>query len=174
MKDVEIAARAAGNSKASRPAVRIVQSSTTEEIAIARTLFKEYAAWLGIDLSFQNFDEELANLPGDYAPPDGRLLLAQCGTETAGCVVLRRFNDRTCEMKRMWVRPKFRGKQIGRVLAEYIIVEARSLGYSEMILDSLPSLTSALNLYKSLGFESIPAYRYNPDPNAVFMRLRLQ
>ena len=174
MKDVEIAARAAGNSKASRPAVGIAQASTTEEIAIAWTLFKELAAWLGIDLSFQNFDEELANLPSDYAPPDGRLLLAQCGTATAGCVALRRFNDRTCGMKRTWVRPQFRRKQIGRVLAEYVIVEARSVGSREMLLDSLPSLTSAINLYKSLGFESIAAYRYNPDPNAVFMRLRLQ
>jgi GNAT superfamily N-acetyltransferase len=174
MKDFEVAAGATGNSKVSQLAVRIVQVSMADQVATARTLFKEYAAWLGIDLSFQKFDDELANLPGDYAPPDGRLLLAQCGTETAGCVALRRFNDGACEMKRMWVRPQFRGMQIGRVLAEHLIAEARSVGYGEMLLDSLPALISALSLYKSLGFESIPAYRYNPEPDAVFMRLRLQ
>jgi putative acetyltransferase len=102
------------------------------------------------------------------------LLLALSGIETAGCVALRRFENRTCEMKRMWVRPDFRGQHLGRLLAESIITEARTIGYSEMVLDSMSWLASALNLYKSLGFEVIAPYRYNPDPNAVFMRLRLQ
>lgn len=157
----------------SQAAICIVQALTTEEIAVARILFKEYATWLAIDLSFQNFDEELANLPGDYAPPDGRLLLAQCGTETAGCVALRRFQNRACEMKRMWVRPGFRGRGLGRLLAEKLIAEARTLGYSRMVLDSLPSLGSAIALYRSLGFREIPPYRYNPEPGAVFMQLEL-
>ena len=155
-------------------AVRVIHAETPDQIGTARSLFREYADWLAIDLSFQNFDEELAKLPGQYAPPDGRLVLALHGIETAGCVALRRFNDYACEMKRMWVRPQFRGEHTGGVLAEYVIVEARNIGYSEMLLDSLPSLTSALNLYKSLGFEVIAPYRYNPDPNAVFMRLRLE
>ncbi len=157
-----------------RFAVRIIRAETPDEIRAAGLLFREYVAWLAIDLSFQNFEEEVSNLPGDYAPPDGRLLLALSGIETAGCVALRRFEDRTCEMKRMWVRPRFRGQHIGRLLAESIIAQARKIGYSEMVLDSLPWLASALNLYKSLGFEVIAPYRYNPDPNAVFMRLHLQ
>jgi ribosomal protein S18 acetylase RimI-like enzyme len=155
-------------------AMRTIQATTPEEIDIARPLIKEYAAWLAIDLSFQNFDEELSTLPGHYAPPDGRLVLASFGTETAGCVALRRFDECRCEMKRMWVRPQFRGRHIGRALAEYVISEARDIGYCEMLLDSLPSLASALNLYKSLGFRVIGPYRYNPDPNAVFMRLLLR
>jgi RimJ/RimL family protein N-acetyltransferase len=144
---------------------------------IARTLFREYATWLAndparpfatSDLLSQNFDEELANLPGDYAPPDGRLLLVLGGKETAGSVALRRFNNCACEMKRMWVRPKFSGCGLGCLIAEKLIAEARTIGYSQMVLDSLPSLGSALALYRSLGFREIPSYRYNPDPNAVY------
>jgi putative acetyltransferase len=152
---------------------RIVGASTNDDIQTLRSLFQEYAAWLDIDLSFQNFQEELAGLPGEYAPPDGRLLLALSGNDTSGCVALRRFNEHACEMKRMWVRPKFRGRGLGRLLAEKVIAEARKIGYSQMLLDSLPSLGNALGLYRSLGFREIPPYRYNPDPNAVFMQLRL-
>ncbi len=119
------------------------------------------------------FDEELANLPGDYAPPDGLLLLVLSGNETAGCVGLRRFSECGCEMKRMWVRPKFRGCGLGCLLAEQLIAEARTIGYSKMVLDSLPSLGSALALYRTLGFWEVPPYRYNPDPDAVFMQLDL-
>ncbi len=153
--------------------VRVAQVATLDEIETAGSLFKEYSAWLAIDLSFQNFDEELSRLPGDYTPPDGRLLLARIGRDVAGCVALRRLDGRACEMKRMWVRPQFRGRAIGRVLTESLIAEARNIGYSEIRLDSLPSLTSALRPYKFLGFEEIAAYRYNPDPAAVFMRLPL-
>ncbi len=124
--------------------VRVAQVATLDEIETARSLFKEYSAWLAIDLSFQNFDEELSRLPGDYTPPDGRLLLARIGRDVAGCVALRRLDGRACEMKRMWVRPQFRGRAIGRVLTESLIAEARNIGYSEIRLDSLPSLTSAL------------------------------
>ena len=162
-----------GLSKVSQAAICVVQALTPHEIAVARMLFKEYATWLAIDLSFQNFDKELVNLPGDYAPPDGRLSLARCGTETVGCVALRRFHDCACEMKRMWVRPRFRGCGVGRLLAEKLIAEARTLGYSQMVLDSLPSLESAIALYRSLGFREIPPYRYNPEPGAVFMQLEL-
>jgi GNAT superfamily N-acetyltransferase len=115
--------------------VRILHATAPEEIEIDRALFREYAAWLAIDLSFQNFDGEVAGLPGDYAPPDGRLHLARIERDVAGCVALRRLNGRACEMKRMWVRPQFRGYLIGRVLAESIIAEARNIGYSEMFLD---------------------------------------
>jgi ribosomal protein S18 acetylase RimI-like enzyme len=125
-------------------------------------------------LRSQNLDEEIANLPGDYAPPDGRLLLVLRGKETAGCAALRRFNSSACEMKRMWVRPKFRRCGLGRLLTEKLIREAPTIGYSQMILDSLPSLESALALYRSLGFREIPPYRYTPDPNAVFMQLYLK
>ena len=152
---------------------RIVDVSTNEDIRTARMLFEEYAAWLDIDLSFQNFRDELAGLPGDYAPPDGRLLLAQSGSEAAGCVALRRFDECACEMKRMWVRPRFRGFALGRRLAERVIAEAGEVGYARMLLDSLPSLRSALSLYRSLGFREISPYRYNPEPGAVFMELDL-
>lgn len=154
--------------------VGISHAASPGEIEIARSLFREYAAWLAIDLSFQNFEEEVTGLPGDYAPPDGCLLLAYLEQDVAGCVALRPLQGQACEMKRMWVRPQFRGYHIGRALAESILGEARKIGYSEMFLDSLLSLTEALSLYRSLGFEEIAAYRYNPDPNAVFMRLRLR
>jgi carbonic anhydrase len=153
--------------------VRIIHAAAAHEIEITRSLFGEYAGWLAIDLSFQNFDEEVSGLPGDYASPNGLLLLALVEREVAGCVGLRRWEGRACEMKRMWVRPQFRGHRIGRALAEAVIAEARKIDYSEMFLDSLSSLTSALSLYKALGFEEIAAYRHNPDPNVVFMRLPL-
>jgi putative acetyltransferase len=152
---------------------RIVDASTDEDIRTARLLFEEYAAWLDIDLSFQNFREELAGLPGDYAPPDGRLLIVQSGSEAAGCVALRRFDEFACEMKRMWVRPRFRGFALGRRLAERVIAEARKVGYTRMLLDSLPSLQSALSLYRSLGFRDISPYCFNPQVGTVFMELHL-
>ncbi|MHB8381678.1 MAG: GNAT family N-acetyltransferase [Candidatus Binataceae bacterium] len=102
-------------------AFRIVAAATDADVSAARLLFREYATWLGVDLSFQDFDEELAGLPGRYAPPDGQLLLARCGDKAAGSVALRKLDERTCEMKRMWVRPQFRGGGLGRMLAEALI-----------------------------------------------------
>ncbi|HVA78092.1 MAG TPA: GNAT family N-acetyltransferase [Candidatus Binataceae bacterium] len=152
-------------------AFRIVAAATDADIDTARLLFREYATWLGVDLSFQGFEEELAGLPGRYAPPFGRLLLALRGDAAAGCVALRKLDGCACEMKRMWVRPEFRGRGLGRMLAEAVISEARKIGYARMLLDSLPSLSQALALYRSLGFREIPPYEYNPNPQAVFMRL---
>jgi ribosomal protein S18 acetylase RimI-like enzyme len=136
-------------------------------------LFVEYADSLGFDLSFQGFDNELRNLPGDYARPGGCLLLAASQGQAAGCVALRPLEEGICEMKRLYVRPKFRGVGIGRALAEAVIKKARELGYSRMRLDTVPAMEAARALYASLGFEPTGSYRYNPMEGAVFMELRL-
>jgi len=151
-----------------------VQASTTEQVDRARGLFEEYAAALGISLCFQNFDKELADLPGAYAPPDGRLFLAFYENKLAGCVGLRKIGDGTCEMKRLYVRPEFRGKRIGRALTEKLITEARALGYAQMRLDTLPAkMDDAIRLYRSLGFREIEPYYHNPVEGALFMELSL-
>jgi len=154
--------------------LRIVQAVSPEMVEAARALFLEYAASLGVDLCFQNFDRELASLPGDYAPPGGRLLLAYSGEEIAGCVALRRLDDTTCEMKRLYVGPGFRGKKIGRTLALAVIAAAREIGFERMRLDTLPSMTEAQSLYAALGFREIAAYRHNPVPGSRFLELSLR
>ena len=147
--------------------------TTPDEIEILRTLFLEYEASLGIDLSFQQFDEEVSSLPGDYAPPDGFLFLAFSDDEPAGCSAVRKISDGICELKRMYVRPAFRRLGIGKVLASEAIKTARHSGYRLMRLDTLPGMTQAITLYRSLGFISIPPYRFNPIPGTLFMELKL-
>jgi ribosomal protein S18 acetylase RimI-like enzyme len=153
--------------------LEIRPATSAEEIETARTLFREYAAGLDVDLSFQNFDEELATLPGGYTPPDGRLLLAWDGAAAAGCVALRRFADRVGEMKRLYLRPEWRGTGLGRALAEASIAEARAAGYTTLRLDTLPTMTTAQRLYRSLGFREIAAYRANPVHGASYLELSL-
>ena len=152
--------------------MRIHQPTTDAEVEAVRALFQEYAAWLRIDLCFQGFSEELAGLPGVYAPPRGRLLLAGCDQSVAGCVGLRPLHDTVCEMKRLFVRPGYQGRGLGRALAEGVIREAKSIGYSIMVLDTLPSMTGAIRLYETLGFVRRSAYYETPLPETIFMELR--
>jgi len=153
--------------------MRICQASTAEQIALSRVLFEEYAGWLGIDLSYQGFAAELAGLPGSYAPPRGRLLLALASGEAAGCVALRPLEGMICEMKRLFVRPAFRGQRLGRLLAERVVEEARGIGYRTMRLDTLPCMHAAIQLYEALGFVRRAAYYQTPLGDTVFMELQL-
>ncbi len=153
----------------------IIRADSTEDIVHARELFREYEAWLEVDLCFQNFEKELAELPGGYAPPDGRLLLAVADEKVAGCVALRKIGDATCEIKRLFVRQEFRGQGLGRKLAQAIIHQAKHIGYERMRLDTLPpKMNDAIALYRLLGFEEIDAYYNNPVPGALFMELDLR
>jgi len=152
----------------------VIQAAEPEHINQARTLFREYEAWLNLDLCFQNFEKELAELPGAYTPPNGRLLLAFDDNELAGCVALRRLSDEVCEMKRLFLRPQCHGRGLGRELAERIIEEARAIGYQRMQLDTLSEqMGNAIALYRALGFREIAPYYKNPVPGALFMELTL-
>ncbi|MEA2712773.1 MAG: hypothetical protein QOK27_734 [Gemmatimonadales bacterium] len=142
-------------------------------LGAARQLFEEYAASLDVSLCFQGFDEELSSLPGAYAPPRGRLLLAYRDDESAGCVALRPLEPDTCEMKRLYVRPAYRSSGVGRLLAERLIHEAATAGYRRMRLDTLPTMEAALALYRRLGFREIAPYTANPVKGAVFLELQL-
>jgi putative acetyltransferase len=150
--------------------VRLVSADTPELLDAARGIFREYAASLGIDLCFQGFEAELAGLPGDYAGPDGALLLAFVGDELAACGALRSLTDvdyaNACEMKRLYVRPGFRRLGLGRVLAQALVDRAVAIGYSAMLLDTLDEMEAARELYASLGFEEVAPYYYNPIPGA--------
>ena len=151
-----------------------VDGTTPERLAAARELFEEYAASLGFDLGFQGFEEELASLPGDYAPPRGRLLLALAGGESAGCVALRPLDDATGELKRLYVRPAHRGTGLGRTLAVAAIDAARAAGFARLVLDTVAGMEAALALYRSLGFVETAPYRFNPMPGATYLELRLE
>ncbi|TLY25653.1 MAG: GNAT family N-acetyltransferase [Nitrospirae bacterium] len=153
--------------------LQVVEAHAGIDLENVRKLFEEYAASLGISLEFQDFDEELANLPGGYAPLEGRLLLAFWHGQVAGCVALRKLSAGLCEMKRLYVRPQFRRLRIGTALTESVIERARQIGYSRMRLDTLPSMDRARALYASLGFKEIDPYCYNPIDGTIFMELTL-
>lgn len=154
--------------------MEINQATTPEDLTHVRALFREYAAWLKVDLGFQNFEAELAGLPGLYAPPRGRLLLA-CADNgaVAGCVALRPLSGSVCEMKRLFVRPDFRGHGLGRRLAERVVSDARTAGYAVMRLDTLPFITEALQLYQSMGFVRCAPYYETPLADTIFLELIL-
>jgi ribosomal protein S18 acetylase RimI-like enzyme len=165
--------------------MKFVQAQSPEEIDIARGLFREYAAGLNIDLCFQNFDQEVVGLPGKYAPPSGRLLLAVEGEQVVGCIALRSLGEyqkpdreggqvTDCEMKRLYIRPEFRGQGLGKRLVTTLLDAARQLGYERMLLDTLPGkMDQAIALYRRFGFREIAAYYHNPVAGALFMELLL-
>jgi ribosomal protein S18 acetylase RimI-like enzyme len=154
-------------------AIDIRAAVVPDDLPVARTLFREYADGLGVDLSFQDFDAELDALPGKYAPPPGRLLIAWRGAEAVGCIALRPLADGDCEMKRLYVRPAARGQDLGRRLVARICGEARGAGYARICLDTLPMMRAAVTLYRSFGFEEIAPYTFNPIVGTVFLALRL-
>jgi putative acetyltransferase len=158
--------------------ISFVQVESPSQVAHARELFLEYAQSLGFSLGFQSFDTELANLPGDYTPPHGRLLLAEYEGQLAGCVALHKLGSETgsefCEMKRLYLRPQFRGKGLGRAFADRIIAEAREIGYKRMRLDTVePAMKDAVAMYRRLGFREIEPYCVNPMAGALYMEFKL-
>jgi GNAT superfamily N-acetyltransferase len=159
------------------PAIRLQTPDTPALLDATRGVFLEYAQALGIDLCFQNFDAELASLPGDYAAPAGALLLAFVGGELAGCGAFRPLGDvdyaNACEMKRLYVRPAFRRFGLGRLLAQQLIDLALQAGYSAMLLDTLDEMESARGLYETLGFVEVPPYYFNPIAGAHYLKVDL-
>ncbi len=154
--------------------IETAQSESPEQIEEIRKLFREYENWLDIDLCFQDFEKELASLPGKYAKPDGRLFLIYKKNLSAGCIALRKIDAETCEMKRLYVREQFRGLSLGKMLIEKLFKEAQVIGYEKMRLDTLPDkMPSAVKLYKSYGFCEIPPYYDNPHRQTLFMELDL-
>lgn len=145
-----------------------IREVTAADIPTVRALFAEYAAALGVDLCFQKFDEELAGLPGSYAPPTGQLLVAWDGETPAGCIAFRRLDEARCELKRLYVRATFRGRGLGRLLASRALAGAEAAGYTSAYLDTLPSMTEAVALYRALGFRPTEPYCHNPVAGALF------
>jgi ribosomal protein S18 acetylase RimI-like enzyme len=170
-------ARAGAKRRGASSGIELRRPTTEAELASTAEIFREYAASLDVDLCFQDFDAELASLPGEYAPPRGDLLLAYVRGELAGCGALRAFADaddgNACEMKRLYVRPAFRGIGLGRLLAKALFDEARRAGYSTMLLDTLDDMEAARELYASLGFVEIPPYYFNPIAGAHYLKANL-
>ncbi|MEM6845185.1 MAG: GNAT family N-acetyltransferase [Bacteroidota bacterium] len=148
-------------------------AKTESDFVQAKRLFQQYADWLGIDLSYQKFEEELTVLPQMYGENKGRILLAKIGDQAIGCVGVRQFSPSTCEMKRLYVLPGFQGRGIGEALAKRIIQEGRRLGYTEMVLDTLAGMAPARKLYRNLGFYEVPAYYVNPLADVIYLKLNL-
>jgi ribosomal protein S18 acetylase RimI-like enzyme len=158
----------------STQAIWVTPAAVPEDVEHARQLFLEYAQSLNFSLCFQNFEQELNSLPGSYNPPSGRLLLAHASQVVAGCVALRKLEDGICEMKRLYVRPAYRGRRIGMMLVDRIVADARAIGYRRMRLDTVASsMQPAIALYRRLGFRDIPPYCANPLPEALYMELAL-
>lgn len=152
----------------------VVPIASDADVAEVKQLFREYAAWVGVDLSFQDFDRELADLPGDYVPPAGVLFVAREDGEVAGCVAAHHWRAGVCEMKRLFVRDRFRGCGCGRALVETVIGWARNASYQRILLDTLPVMDQAQRLYTRLGFREVAPYRFNPVPGARFLELSLE
>lgn len=152
----------------------IQEATSTKQLDMIRDLFREYEQFLQVDLCFQDFEEELAKLPGKYAPPDGALLLALSSDQPVGCIALRKLEEGICEMKRLYVKPQGRGTGLGSILASEIISIARRRGYSTMRLDTLDTLTEAIGLYQRLGFRQVAPYYDNPLPGALYWELDLR
>jgi putative acetyltransferase len=162
------------NASAFPDVITFAQAVSAADVALARTLFKEYEQSIGVSLCFQNFDQELANLPGEYAQPSGRLLLVRVDDQIAGCIALRKLDDSTGEMKRLYVRPEFRGRGLGKPIVQTLIHEAQLIGYSKIRLDTIPGrMDQAINLYRSIGFKEIPAYYDTPFGDTLYMELDL-
>lgn len=153
--------------------IELIEAGSDREYAETRGLFEAYAHSLEFDLGFQGFAEELAGLPGDYAPPRGCILLAREAARPVGCVALRPLDAESCEMKRLYAIPEVRGRGVGRRLAEAVIAKARELGYARMKLDTVGSMTAAIALYRELGFRPTAAYCFNPRPDVLFFALGL-
>ncbi|NIG55297.1 GNAT family N-acetyltransferase [Chitinophaga sp. Cy-1792] len=151
-----------------------VTADDTTSLDQLRSLFREYANWLNVDLSFQQFEEEMIHLPGAYEAPTGALFLAKIDGQVAGCVAIRQFDNTTAEMKRLFVRDAFHGHGVGKALAAKAIEESKALGYKRIILDTLAHMRPAIELYTSLGFEPIAAYYDNPISSAVYLSLNIE
>jgi GNAT superfamily N-acetyltransferase len=154
--------------------IEIAPVESRNDLEITRQIFREYEAAIGVDLCFQSFEKELAELPGLYAPPKGRLYLLRIDGEVEGCIALRPSGDHDCEMKRLYVRPGSRGHGGGRLLASRVIADARAIGYRRMLLDTLDSMQSAQRLYESLGFVDAEPYTHNPLTGVRYMQLDLR
>ncbi len=154
--------------------IQITNKSTPEELEQVKQLFREYAAWLSVDLSFQRFEEEMLALPENYSAPVGALFMAKVDGQPAGCVAVRRFDNTTCEMKRLFVRDAYKGHGVGKTLAAKAIEAGKELGYQRMLLDTLAHMRPAIELYTALGFQPIAAYYDNPISNAVYLSMMLE